>query len=57
VACGGPFEAQSAETPCPTCGAPGLLLPTPESIEIEWSPRAREAKRPRRRQRVMRPRP
>ncbi|HXP33050.1 MAG TPA: hydrogenase/urease maturation nickel metallochaperone HypA [Acidimicrobiales bacterium] len=39
VACGEPFEAPSSESPCPACGSPGLLLPTPESIEIEPGPR------------------
>jgi hypothetical protein len=57
IACGGPFEAPSAESPCPACGAPGLLLPTPESIEMDWSPRGSDAERPRRRRRVSRRRP
>ena len=35
--CGEPFQAVSSETPCPVCGAEGLILPTPESIELEWS--------------------
>jgi len=35
--CGELFQAASSETRCPTCGAEGLILPTPESIELEWS--------------------
>lgn len=37
IACGGSFMADTTETPCPTCGAPGLMQPGPESIELEWT--------------------
>lgn len=57
VACGRPFEARTSETPCPACGAPGLAIPTPESIELEWSPRAQRGERPRRGGRSTRPQP
>jgi hypothetical protein len=46
VGCGQPYKARSSETRCPACGAPGLRLPTPESIEIETTPRRRRAARP-----------
>lgn len=35
VGCGVPFEAVSADAPCPRCGGSGLPLPTPERLEIE----------------------
>jgi len=45
VGCGQPFTTRSPETPCPACGAPGLRLPTPESVEIEAVPRRRRPAR------------
>ena len=35
-ACTTPFEAPLAADPCPVCGGPGIALPTPESVELEW---------------------
>lgn len=38
LGCGASFEttAPDGEISCPTCEAPGLVRPTPESIELEW---------------------
>ena len=47
VGCAQPFEASAPDAPCPACGAPGLVLPTPESIEMVWSTRARHRAHPR----------
>lgn len=38
VTCGSVFQATSVDTPCPACGGPGLSRPTPESVEVEWTP-------------------
>lgn len=35
--CASPFEAPFAADPCPACGGPGIALPVPESVELEWA--------------------
>ena len=36
ASCTTPFQAPLAVDPCPACGGPGIALPTPESVELEW---------------------
>jgi Zn finger protein HypA/HybF involved in hydrogenase expression len=35
--CATPFEAAFAADPCPACGGPGIAVPVPESVELEWA--------------------
>lgn len=35
--CSFAFEAIGEGAPCPACGGPGIAVPQPESIELEWS--------------------
>lgn len=34
--CALPFEAPLAADPCPACGGPGVGVPRPERVELEW---------------------
>lgn len=34
--CATPFEAPLASDPCPACGGPGIAVPVPERVELEW---------------------
>lgn len=34
--CATPFEASLAADPCPACGGPGIAVPVPERVELEW---------------------
>ena len=34
--CAVPFEGVRALDPCPTCGSPGMAVPGPEQIDLEF---------------------
>jgi len=40
--CAFAFEAIGEGAACPACGGPGIAIPQPESIELEWADRASE---------------
>lgn len=35
--CAAPFQAALAADPCPVCGGPGVAVPQPERVELEWA--------------------